>query len=261
MNRVFKSIAGVRVIACLVCGSWLLAAGSTARADDEAKKVIEAAVKAHGGAEKLAKNKNKAVNIKGKLKVFANGMELDATMEAWAGEKKFRQDIKLSIMGMDIEQTVAFDGKEVWIAANGKVVMTLDKKEDLELVEEALHAEKVGDLQLLDDKTIELSIIGDDKVGDTPVVGVRVSKKGRKDVSLYFDKKTHMLKKTESRGLDFQSRQEVTQERIVDEYQEVDGVMRPKKLTVNQDGKKTVEMEFTGFETMDKLDDSTVKKP
>jgi hypothetical protein len=141
------------------------------------------------------------------------------------------------------------------------VVTTLSKKEDLDLIEEAIHAEKVGSLMFLGDKSIELSIIGDDKVGDTPVVGVRVSKKNRRDVSLYFDKKTHLLKKVESRGLAYQSREEVAQERIVEEYKEFDGLMRPSKMTVNQDGKKAVEMEITGYETVDQFDDSTFKKP
>jgi hypothetical protein len=86
-------------------------------------------------------------------------------------------------------------------------------------------------------------------------------KKGRKDVSLFFDKKTHLLKKIESRGLSFQSRQEVTQERILDEYKEFDGRMRPTKAIMNQDGMKAVEMEFTGIEFVDSLDDSTFKKP
>lgn len=262
MSPFVWSIAGKRVFVCLACAAGLLATATTiARADDEAKKIVEAAIKAHGGAEKFAKIKDKAVIQKAKVKVFASGMEFEATMESQTDGKRFRQDISLSVMGQQIEQTVAFDGKETWIAANGKVIATKSKKEDLDLIEEAMYSEKVGDLMFLNDKGIELSIIGDDKVGDTPVVGVRVSKKGRKDVSLYFDKKTHRLKKVESRGVNFQSQQEVTQERILDEYKEFNGQMRPSKATVNQDGKKVVEMEFTGVEFVDTLDDSTFKKP
>ncbi len=260
MSRLLNAGRAPRWLACLACGAWFLFAATPARADDEAKRIIAAAVKAHGGAEKLAKANAKPSITKGKLKVFANGMEFDATLEASSDGKRFRQEIKLTIMGTDIEQTVVFDGKEVWIAANGKVVSTLSKKEELELIKEAMHAEKIGNM-VLDDKDLEFSIIGEDKVGDTPVVGVRVSKKGRKDVSLYFDKKTHLLKKVESRGMVYQSNQEVAQERIVDEYKDVNGVMRPGKMTVNQDGKKAVEMEFTSYETVDSLDDATFKKP
>lgn len=260
MNRLLQSIRAARLIPCFACAAWLVASGSTARGDDDARKIIEAAVKAHGGAEKLAKQRKMFSISKGKMKI--NIMDgLDATMEMRAGGEKFRQDIKFSLMGMDFEQSVAFDGKEMWIALNGKIMQTLSSKEDLDLVKEAVHSERVADLDLLGKKEIELSIIGDDKIGDTPVVGVRVSQTGYKDVSLYFDKKTHLLKRIDSRGLDFQSRMEVAQERIIDEYKEVDGMQQPAKITMNRDGKKFLEFEFTSHELVDKLDDSTWKKP
>src|SRR5262245_4935508 len=142
MNRMLQSIAAVRLLACVTCGAWLLA-GSPARADDDARKVIEAAIKAHGGAEKLAKNKDKSAIQKGKLKIYVMGLEIEGTMEMRAGDKKFRQDVKGSLMGQDFNQAVVFDGKELWIAIGGKVLMTLDKKEDLEMLQEAIHAEEV----------------------------------------------------------------------------------------------------------------------
>src|SRR5262249_17572920 len=147
---------------------WLLLSTNAARADDAAKKVVDAAIKAHGGAEKLKMLSEKASVLKGKLKIYAMGLELDGTMEMQIGDKKFRQDIKFAINGMDIEQAVAYDGKEVWIALNGKVVQTLDKKEDLELLADQMHAEEAAGLTLLSSKDVALSIIGDDKVGDTP---------------------------------------------------------------------------------------------
>jgi hypothetical protein len=124
-----------------------------------------------------------------------------------------------------------------------------------------MYSEKAAGLAMLGDKDIELSIIGDDMVGDTAVVGVRVSSKGHKDVSLYFDKKTHLLKKSIGRMLDFESHAEVEQERIVDEYKEVDGMMRPARMTLNKDGKKFVEIELTEVRSVDKLDDDTFAKP
>ncbi len=261
MTRLIRSIALVKVVACLACGAWLLASGPQVRADDDAKKVLEAATKAHGGAETLAKFKDKSVIQKGKAKIYTMGLEIEATMETRAGGKKFRQDIKFSLMGMDFEQQVAFDGKEMWIALNGTVMQTLSKKEDLDVLKESVYAEEVASLVLLNAKDFELSIIGDDKVGETPVVGVRVSKKDHKDVSLYFDKKTHLLKKIENRALDFASRVEVAEEKIMDGYKDVDGQMRPKKVTLNRDGKKFLEFELESAEFVEKLDDSIFKKP
>jgi hypothetical protein len=234
------------------------------RADDDAKKVIEKAVKAHGGAENLAKYKDKGAITKGKMHITTMGLELDATMEmtvAHGKTRKFRQDIQLSVMGQDINQQVVYDGKEMWIAINGKVAMTIDKKEDLALLEEAAWSEEAAGLVLLNDKDVETSIIGESKVGDTPVIGIRVSKKGHKDVSLFFDKESGLLKKVQSRGLDFMSRAEVEQERIMDDYKETDGIKHPQKLTIIQDGKKLVEMEITETKYLDTVGDDVFAKP
>jgi len=238
-----------------------LAFVTSARADDDVKSVLEQAVKAHGGLENLSKHKDHGVIQKGKMHLSIMGMELDGTMEISASDEKFKQDFQFSIMGQDISQTVGFDGKQLWIAVNGKVVMAVDKKEDLDVIKEAIFAERAVSLALLGDKSIELSIIGEDKVGDTPVIGVRVSKKGHKDVSIYFDKATHLLKKTQFRGVDFQSRAEVEEEHIMDDYKDIGGEMQPMRVTVNKEGKKFVEIEFTEIKYVDKFEDSVFAKP
>jgi hypothetical protein len=246
----------------LLCSAAALLVGLAlvvpARADDDAKKVIDKAVKALGGAEALNKYKDKGVILKGKLHISTQGLELDATMEMTVAHnmgRKFRQDIQLSVMGQDINQSVAFNGKEMWITINGKLFQTLDKKEELTLLEEAAWAEEAAGLVLLNDKTIETSIIGESKLGDTPVIGVRVSKKGKKDVSLYFDKESGLLKKVQYRTIDFMSKNEVEQERIIDEYKEADGLKRANKITINQDGKKLLEMEMTEVKYVDNVGD------
>lgn len=259
MNRILRTLAVARVAACMACGVWLLATNASARADDEAKKVVEAAVKAHGGADKLAKVKDKAVTQKGKMKLFMP-IEAEGNFEMTASGGKFRRQFDFSFMGMDFKNTTVFDGKTLWVSTNG-MLMSFDKKDDIDALKEMLHSEKAAGLAMLGDKNLELSLIGDDKVGDTPVVGVRVSEKGHKDVSLFFDKKTHLLKKIVGRSLDFQSHMEIEQERIVEEYKDFDGLKRPSKLTVTKDGKKQLEIEITEMKYIDKPDDSTFGKP
>src|SRR5262249_39783998 len=163
--------------------------------------------------DKLAKFKDKSILMKSKMKIF-EPMELDATMESSVAGEKFRHVLQLNVMGMDISQTIVYDGKEMWIALNGKVIMTLNKEDDLKAIKEMIYAEKMAGMAFLGGKKVELAIIGEDKVNDTPVVGVRVSSKDHKDINLYFDKETGMLAKMNSQGLDFQTQQEVAEERI-----------------------------------------------
>lgn len=237
-----------------------LTVGVSVRADDSAVKTIDAAIKAHGGAEVLTKYRNKGILMKGRLKVH-DPMEIDATMEMTYIGNKFKQEVQLSIMGMDINQVVVFDGKEAWVAINGKVAMTLDKKEDVDLITEAVWAEEAGGLIALKDKDVTLSTIGEDKVNDTPVIGIRVSKKGRKDVSLFFDKKTMLLKKMTYRSMDFTSRMEVEQDRVMDEYKEFEGQKIAMKSNVYKEGKRTAELDLTEVKFVDTVDEATFNKP
>jgi hypothetical protein len=207
----------------------------------------------------VAKNKDKSAIVKGKMKINQMG-GLEASFEAFASDSKFKQVLELSINGMNINQTVGYDGKEMWISVGGQVVMTVTGK-DLDPIKDAVHAEKVVELVLLQDKGLELAIIGDSKLGDQELVGIRVSKKEHKDVSLFFDKKTGLLAKMEYRNLDFQTKQEVNEERVVRDYKKVDGQMRPSRVTIIRDGNNYVDMEITEVKIVDKLEDSTFAKP
>src|SRR5207253_1605637 len=95
----------------------------------------------------------------------------------------------------------------------------------------------------LKDKSVELSPLGEVKVNDRPAVGVRIASKGHRDLNLYFDKETGLMAKIERQALDTQTMQMVTEERIIQEYQVVDGMKVAKKVLVNRDGKKFTEAE------------------
>jgi hypothetical protein len=237
-----------------------VAIAGAARADDtDAKKVIEKAIVAHGGADALAKLKDKAAIVKGKMSIDQAG-GIEATLESFASNKKFKHVIEGSVMGQNFTQIVCYDGKEMWIAIGGKVIMTITGK-DLEPIKEQIHAEELAGLALFGEKGLEFSVVGDSKVGENEVVGIKVSKKDYKDVTLFFDKKTGLLAKSEYRGLDFQTKNEVNEEKVLHDYKKVDGVLRPSRIVVNRDGKKFLEMEFTEQKHVDKLDDGTFDKP
>jgi outer membrane lipoprotein-sorting protein len=232
----------------------------TARGEDlDAKKIIDKAIEAHGGADALAKNKDKSVTAKSKMTINQMG-GIEATMESLIGDKKFRHTMDFSIMGMNFNQIICYDGKEMWIALNGKVMMTISGK-DLEPIKDAIYAEELAGLVLLKEKGFEFSVVGESKLDDQELVGIRVSNKDHKDVTLHFDKKTGMLTKIESRNLDFQTSEEVAEERIMKDYKKFEGVLQPTRIVVNRDGKKFVEIEFSDMKYGDKLDDSAFEKP
>src|SRR5207302_7326086 len=116
-----------------------------------------------------------------------------------------------------------------------------------EQLKEGAQMLAVFKLYPLKSKEYELSAIGAAQVNGKPALGIRTSKKGARDISMYFDKETGLLAKIEHRTVDFMSGQEVTEERIITEYQKVDGVPQFKKVLVNRDGKKFLEGEVVEF--------------
>jgi len=162
-------------------------------------------------------------------------------------------------MGQKVTQTTVFDGTNGWVNVNGMNI-DLDEKLMAEL-KEASYLLQIGRLAGLKGKGFELSLLGESKVNDRPAVGVKVASKGHRDINLYFDKETGLVAKMEHRALDAMTMQEVTQERIILEYQDTEGQKMPKKVLVNRDGKKFMELEVTEIKFPDKIDDSEFAKP
>jgi hypothetical protein len=168
--------------------------------------------------------------------------------------------VELEVMDQNFTVTTVFDKDKGWIQAQGE---TMDMNETIRTaMKEQLAMVAAARLTFLGDrKKVEVSLIGDDKVDGKDVVGLRVAPKGQKELSLYFDKKTGLLAKVSWRPTDAQTGQEVAEERIIKEYQDIDGLKVAKKALVNRDGKKLMEVEVQEFKVVDKVDDSTFAKP
>ncbi len=235
-----------------------------ARADDTVQAILEKAIKAQGGMEKLAKPRASHSKIKGTVE--AMGLTITITGENYVqspGRIKTVMDFEVNNMKGGIVQVFGKDG--AWVQVNfGGNSQTIDLKKDFgDAIKDALYAERVRQLVPLvknKDKEFELSPLGEAKVNDKPAVGVHVESKGHKPVNLFFDKESGLLVKTEGRAMGI-DQQESNQETILSDYKAVDGVKVPMKTVVLHDGKKVTEIEVTEVEFLDKLDDSEFAKP
>jgi hypothetical protein len=240
--------------------SLVLGGAGSARADDkELKALIEKAVKAAGGEEKLTKFK--AATWKSKGTYHGMGVAIPYTAE-WAVQRpgQFRAEITSDVDGNKFTFAIVFNRDKGW-RKFGNDTQEMDKDMLAEQKQE-LHAQRVTTLvPLLKDKEITLSALGDSKIDNRPAVGVKVSQKGYRDVHLFFDKENYRLLKSEGRVKDDMSGQEVNQEALYSEYKDVDGVMHPMKVVIKRDGKLYVEDETTEYKPLEKLDDSVFGKP
>ncbi len=240
---------------------FVLAAIGPARADDDAKAaqaLVDKAIKAHGGADALAKFTGSVGKFKGKF--YGMGEAIPMTGEiSTQGADRFKMDVEVEAGGQTIRFVIILNGNKGWTRI-GDSTTDLDDDKLAETSEQA-HAVWVASLAPLSGKGFTLATTGELLVADKPALGVKVSTKGRRDVTLYFDKQTGMLVKSESRAKDEATGQEVTEERFPSEYKDVQGTKKASKITTKRDGKLYVESEVTDLQLVDKLGAEVFAKP
>ena len=237
----------------------LVLAPAAARAADEPKDILAKAIKAHGGEELITKFKAAQSKNKGKITLPGVG-DVEFTQEiSYMIPDKLRESMELTIAGQAINTLTIVNGDKITLEVNGKAMEVPDQAKTA--IKDAGHIMEIARLVTLKDKKFELSLIGEDKVEGKKVVGVRVSAKDQKDVSVYFDKETGLLAKLEYRGAEPGTGKEVTEERIITEYAKgKNGVPHPKKIVIRHDGKQFLEAEVVELTMHEKLDDDVFKK-
>jgi outer membrane lipoprotein-sorting protein len=239
----------------------LLALVIPVRADDDAKlrEVIAKAIKAHGGEDNLTKYKGSAAKSKGKFYALGEGQDYTGEFSIQL-PNRIRTEVQFKIGDQDVMFLQIVDGNKGW----RKIVDKTDElgKDEIDEAKEQMNAANIAHLICLKDKEYKLSPLGEVKVGDRPAIGIRVERKGYRDVSLFFDKDKYLLLQMETRGKDFQrGGEEYTATNRYDDYKEVEGMMVAHKVTIKHDGKLFVEGESTDVKLSEKLDDSLFEKP
>jgi hypothetical protein len=248
-----------RALVCLFSAALLLGFTNSSRAADDAKDIVEKAIKAHGGKEAMTKYKAGKATTKGTLTLPGVGdVEIKQEM-VYMLPDKFKETVEMEIGGNKIKVITVVNGDKASIDANGMDVKVTDAIK--KALQDGKYALRIGRLvPLVEDKGFKLDTLGEMKIEDKPAVGVRVSAKEQKDVNLYFYKDSNLLAKVEYRSVDPMTEQEITEERIVTDYQKEkkDGLAIPKNIIVNRDGKRFLKAEIE-MEYLEKVDDSEFK--
>jgi hypothetical protein len=236
----------------------LLLPGAAAAQQDAARAVIEQAIKAHGGEERLARNRADKVKLEGML-FAARGATPFAAETTVQLPSQFKSVLELTAAGEKHTVVHLINGDKVTVMVNGKVekadTAALAELRDLALLDRAVRL-----VPLLRDRGYDLALLEAVKVNDRPAVGVCVTMRGRKELRLYFDKELGLLVKAEH-VLGDGSGKEVREERYFGDFRDVAGHKRPFQITAFRDGKKLLEAKVVDVKYYDKLDDSEFARP
>jgi hypothetical protein len=241
---------------CTVPAALFIFAG-LARAE-EPQAILDKAIAAHGGEEKI--NKYPLLTWKSKGTVHVMGMDIAFTADyARQYPDKAKTTIDGEIMGQKFNFVQVIRGNKAWQSFAGNV-MELEGEMGDE-VQFQLYGEGLTRLIPLKDKAYTLAPAGDIMVNDKPAVGVKVSRKNQRDVNLFFDKATGMLVKAQARAKDPAQGMEFDQETFLSDHKDTPAGKRPGKLVIKRDGNVYLEAEYFDFKASEKTDDSQFEQP
>src|SRR5262245_12912588 len=225
---------------------------------DEVTDLCDRVVKAHAK-DPADLKKFRVHTMKAKGISRARGDDAQATCEifaVWPGQMRLTWewgtgDKKTSF-------TVLTTGDRGWQAGTGMPGEEL-RLEMLNDVRTDVYAIWVATLTTLKDPETKLALAGRSKVGDTPVDGLKVSRRPWPDITLYFDEKSGLL-----RRMAYRSREGgvfLDKEFLYDAHKDVDGLKVPTKQITRVGGAEIAHWTEIEYAFPEKIDAKKFEKP
>lgn len=231
----------------------------TSAEEMEPAKILNKAMTAQGGRDNL--KRTTMLHLRSKGVSIVSGKERKFSAEYWyksPGQSKMVSKIKI---GED--QEIVFlqvsNGKTGWEKTDESLrALSESEFKEWQASDNVTQATRL--FPLLDDKSISLTATGETTVDDQEAVGIRVSRKGHRDLNLYFDSKKYLLLKSEIR-LTPRDAKESLKETFYSDYKDFDGLKFPMKRTRFLNGKKVMEDEVVEIEFLENIDETLFQKP
>jgi 1,4-alpha-glucan branching enzyme len=233
--------------------------GVARAADDaQASAILEKAIKALGGEEKLAKAKAITWKSKGTIS-FGDNDNPFTGQTTLQGIDHLRGEFEADFGGQMFKGVTVVAGDKGW-RSFADMISEMDK--------DALQNEKrmmylqftSATLMPLKQKEFKLQTAADEQVAGKPAAALKVTGPDGKDFTLYFDKQSSLPVKQVAKVIGFMG-EEFTQETTYDGYKDFDGIKKATKIEAKRDGQKFIEQEITDFKVLEKADAATFSEP
>jgi hypothetical protein len=224
---------------------------------DTALAIIDAAIKAQGGSDSIAKTQPIIRTVTGQMTVADKPVSFTEQLTArWPDQLRREMEIKQG----EVTQRVilVLGGEKGWHLAGGTTgEMTSQRVQELR--DDGLAQQVATLLPLRKDTSFGLAPLPEMKIDGKPTLGVRVSRKGMNDIQLFFDKETHLLIRMTRRASEAGSA--VDKEETYADYKEFDGVKLPIRIVQSVGGKKVLEISEATYKFPGKLEDAIFGRP
>jgi hypothetical protein len=193
----------------------------------DARAIIDKAIKAGGGEEKLQRHQSTTFTEKGNYYGMGEGLPYTGSYHV-----QWPDQFKMEIQGLF---TMVLNKDKGWMNFGGEA-KELGKEELANQIKDT-KAGWICTLLPLKDKAFTLTVIGEAQVEKKPATGVKVTRKDYPEVQLYFDKDSGRLVKSGFRSFAQDLMKEVNLEHFYYDYKEMDGAQVPTRMVIKRDGK------------------------
>jgi hypothetical protein len=244
MNRF---LGAASIVALTVCGS--------VRSDEQAAKVIlDKAIMALGGEERLSKIK--AFTVKGKGTVVFEGNDIPFTFETTAnGIEQYRSTYEGEFGGEKFAGATVIDGGKGWRKLDDDIQKL--EGESLDNEKRSAYLEVVPILlTILKGERFKLDLAAEEKAS----TGLKATGPDGKDFTIRFDKESGLPISLSAKVVDVEGK-EFTQATTLEDYREFEGIKVATKSSSKKDGERYVEVDGMEFKVLDKVEPDTFAEP
>jgi hypothetical protein len=241
-----------------------LASPVRAGGDKDTDAILDKAIKALGGEEKLRALKAVTWKAKGTWTLgksqgnFASQAGNFASQATVQGLDHFRQEFDLEFANNKLNLVTVLNGDKGWRKFLG--MATELGKDDIADEKRAVYIQMIPVTLLpLKGKEFKLKAAGEEKVNDKPAAGLLVTGPDGMDFTLYFDKKSGLPVKLVAKVTGFEG--DFNLETTFGGYKEFGGIKKATKVERKRDGEKYMEQEITEFKAVDKVDAKSFAEP
>jgi len=248
-----------RFLGVVLATLFLTSPISPVRADDkDANAILDKAIKAVGGEEKLKKAEAITWKSKGTISFGGNETEIKGTVTS-QGLDRHRREVEGEFGGEPRKFVVVLSGDKGW-RKFGDDPMEMDA-DGLANEKRSVYLEIVATtLVPLKGNGFKLEAAAEEKVGDKPAAAIKVTGPDKKDFTIYFDKESGLPVKLVAKVIGFQG-EEYTQDTTYKDYKDFDGIKKATKVESKRDGEDFIKSEITEFKVLDKVEPKTFNQP
>jgi hypothetical protein len=238
----------------VVLGALAAALPAWAGDRERALAVVEKAIKAHGGAEALSRA------------AVAERRGQGTMTQPGAGEVPFTNHevvslpdrVRLAVRLGPGEIVIVLGGDKGWIKPAGGGTFEM-RKNQLDEYREKAYVWWLATLAPLQKDGFDLAPVPDGRVNGREAAGVKVSRKGYADATLWFDKQSGLLVKIAHRVS--VAGAPVDEEYLYTDHKEWAGAKLPGREVMSYNGRKVTEVKYTDWKLQPRVEDGTFARP